>query len=130
MKIIYTPIGVIRTPFKDRAPRQPGLSDAEGRVEVFPAFAEGLQGMDAFSHVVLVFHLHRSEGYTLLTRTPWDEQVRGVFATRSPRRPNPIGISTVKLERRTGATLHVRCVDMLDKTPLLDIKPYLPSLDA
>ncbi len=125
----YTPIGVIRSPFaKPRgAPIQPvAAKDIRGQVEVYPEYAEGLRDLDGFSHVILLYHLHLSQGYDLLTRPFLEEVRRGVFATRAPRRPNPIGLSVVRLERITGATLHILDVDIVDGTPLLDIKPYVP----
>ena len=138
MKIEYEPIGVIRTPFDEPAgtPRNPAdASGAEGRVEIDPALAPGLRDLDRFSHIILLFHFHRSEGWEL-ELVPRSERhraaghKRGVFATRAPRRPNAIGLSVVRLERVEGNVLHVRDVDMIDGTPLLDIKPYLPSIDA
>lgn len=133
MKIEYRPIGVIRTPFEDTAgmPRNPAQAGGTaGRVEVDTAYADGLKDLDGFSHVILLFHFHRSSGYTLELAPRGHEARRGVFATRTPRRPNPIGLSVVRLERIEGNVLHVRDVDMMDRTPLLDIKPYLPSVDA
>lgn len=133
MKIEYEPIGVIRTPFDTHsgAPRNPREADgARGRAEVDPAYAPGLQDLDGFSHVILLFHFHRSSGHELVLAPRGRKQERGVFATRTPRRPNAIGLSVVRLDRIEGNVLHVRDVDMLDGTPLLDIKPYLPSIDA
>ncbi|MFP4130162.1 MAG: tRNA (N6-threonylcarbamoyladenosine(37)-N6)-methyltransferase TrmO [Halorhodospira sp.] len=125
------PIGVIRTPYVERreAPRQPSAeADETGRIEVEPALSDGLRDLDGFSHITLVFLLDRSDGYELEATPPIDDRAHGVFATRSPRRPNPVGISTVRLERIEGNVLHIRGPDMLDGTPLLDIKPYNPDL--
>jgi tRNA-Thr(GGU) m(6)t(6)A37 methyltransferase TsaA len=128
-KIQLTPIGVIHTPFTERshAPRGPSAANgAEGRVVVYPEFAEGLKDVDGFSHLILVFYLDRSEIAPLRVRPEHSPAEHGVFATRSPDRPNHLGISVVELDRIEGATLHVRNVDMLDGTPLVDIKPYSP----
>ncbi|MFP4649094.1 MAG: tRNA (N6-threonylcarbamoyladenosine(37)-N6)-methyltransferase TrmO [Halorhodospira sp.] len=125
------PIGVIRTPYTERgeAPRQvDGADGPSGRVEVDPAFVPGLKDLEGFSHVTLIFLFDRSEGYQLEAVPPIDDRPHGVFATRSPRRPNHLGISTVRLERLEGSVLHIRGPDMLDGTPLLDIKPYNPGL--
>ncbi|RLG40287.1 MAG: tRNA (N6-threonylcarbamoyladenosine(37)-N6)-methyltransferase TrmO [Thermoproteota archaeon] len=132
-EIRYRPIGIIHSPFKDvrGMPIQPtGAKGIFGTVEVFPEFCEGLKDIEGFSHIILVYHFHRSKGYSLLVKPFVDDQKRGVFATRAPRRPNPIGISVVRLVRVEGCTLHVEGVDILDGTPLLDIKPYVPEFDA
>lgn len=130
--VVYTPIGVIHTPFLARkdTPGQGVFSDgARGRVELFEAFRHGLADIDAFSHLVLLFHLDRADGYSLSTIPLIDDRPRGVFATRHYNRPNPIGFSIVRLDRVVGAVLEVSDVDMLDKTPLLDIKPYVARFD-
>jgi tRNA-Thr(GGU) m(6)t(6)A37 methyltransferase TsaA len=122
------PIGVIRTPHTEagKTPIQPVYAEGiDGEVEVFPEFSEGLESIDGFSHLCLLFHFHRVTNERL-TVTPYLEDMpHGVFATRAPSRPNRIGLSVVRLVRRSGNTLHVRDVDMLDGTPLLDIKPYI-----
>jgi len=126
------PIGAIRTPFTELAgmPIQPaGAADVCGTVEVFEEYEAGLKDLDGFSHVVLLYLFHRSDGFTLEVVPFMDTEPRGLFATRAPRRPNPIGISIVQLDRIEGTTLHVRNVDMLDGTPLLDIKPHVPDFD-
>lgn len=133
MKIEYESIGVIRTPFEKRTgmPRNPGeATGTEGRVQVDPAHAAGLEDLEGFSHVILLFHFHESSGHELVLVPRGRKEQRGVFATRAPRRPNAIGLSVVRLDRVEGNVLHVRDVDMIDRTPLLDIKPYLPSIDA
>ena len=125
--IIYRPIGIIHTPFTERneTPPQPSLGrGVHGTVEIFPEFAGGLSDLDGFSHIILLFHLHRSEGYSLKLIPRLDTLERGVFATRAPHRPNPIGISIVRLRHIEGNTLLIEDIDMLDGTPLLDIKPY------
>jgi tRNA-Thr(GGU) m(6)t(6)A37 methyltransferase TsaA len=128
----YQPIGVIRSPFKAlaRMPIQPaGARGVTGRVEVYPEFAPGLKDLGGFSHVVLVYHLHKSKGYRLEVVPYLDTEQRGLFATRAPRRPNPIGISVVRLTGVKGNVLEIDGIDVLDKTPLLDIKPYVPEFD-
>ncbi len=128
----FQPIGVIKTPFTTREgmPIQPtGAVGIKGRVELDPALVEGLADLDGFSHVVLLYHFDRSEGYELTVVPFMDDTPRGLFATRAPRRPNPIGMSIVALERVEGSVLHVDGVDILDGTPLLDIKPYVPAFD-
>ncbi len=129
-KVYFEPIGVIRTPFRTRndAPFRPG--DARGEVIVRQGLQEGLQDLEGFSHVVLVFHFHLSEGYTLTPTPPRETEPKGLFATRSPNRPNGIGVSPVRLIGIEGIVLKVEGVDMIDGTPLLDIKPYIPYVDS
>jgi tRNA-Thr(GGU) m(6)t(6)A37 methyltransferase TsaA len=132
-KIEFTPIGIIRSPFKDPEgmPIQPaGAEGVAGRVEVFDGYREGLRDLDGFSHLILLYHFHRSRGYALQVVPFLDSRPRGLFATRAPRRPNPIGLSIVRLERIEGAVLYIRNVDLLDATPLLDIKPYVAEFDG
>ena len=125
------PIGVIRSPFTDRSqtPRQSWRSQAVGRVQVDREFAGGLQDVEGFSYLYLLFAFHRSSGYSLKVVPHGDTQLRGLFATRSPNRPNPIGLSLVRLLSRDDNVLHVEGVDVLDGTPLLDIKPFVPDFD-
>jgi tRNA-Thr(GGU) m(6)t(6)A37 methyltransferase TsaA len=130
--ICYTPIGVVRTPFRTQAgtPLQTiAAAGVPGRIELDPAFAEGLTDLAEFSHLWLLVHLHQIQGYALKVMPYLDDQMRGVFATRSPRRPNPIGMSVVRLCAIEGCTLHIEEVDLLDGTPLLDLKPYVPLFD-
>ena len=126
--IVYRSIGVIRTPHVDRSktPIQPRYAEGiKGKVELLPEFEDGLKDVEGFSHVVLLYHLHRA-GQARLTVVPYvDDLSRGVFATRAPARPNPIGMSVVRLCGREGRILHVENVDILDGTPLLDIKPHI-----
>jgi tRNA (adenine37-N6)-methyltransferase len=127
------PIGIIHSPFKERTgmPIQPAAAaGVKGTVEVFEEYRAGLKDLDGFSHVILLYHFHRSEGFDLHTVPFMDTEPRGVFATRAPRRPNPIGLSVVQLEKIEGGVLHIANVDILDGTPLLDIKPYVPEFDA
>lgn len=130
--VTYTPIGVIHSDHHVAAetPIQPAFArGCPGRVEIRQEYAEGLKDLDGFSHVILLYHLDRA-GAPELTVAPFlDDAPRGVFATRSPRRPNPIGLSVVRLLRVEGTTLHLEDVDTLDGTPLLDIKPYVPRFD-
>jgi tRNA-Thr(GGU) m(6)t(6)A37 methyltransferase TsaA len=125
------PIGVVHTPFAegDEIPIQPAFSQAAGQVELDAAYAEGLQDLEGFSHIILIYALHRSEGFALRVKPFLDREERGVFATRYPRRPNPIGLSVVRLVARRGNLLEIAGADMLDGTPLLDIKPYVPEFD-
>jgi tRNA (adenine37-N6)-methyltransferase len=126
------PIGVIHTPLTDkaRAPIQATRSDALGTVDVEPGYADGLQDLEGFSHIILLYLFHQSEGYTLRVKPFLDDRLRGLFATRYPARPNPIGLSVVRLLARKGIRLEIEGVDMLDGTPLLDIKPYVAEFDV
>lgn len=129
MRIV--PIGVIHTPFtcKKDTPIQPFKSKAVGTVEVFKKYEEGLSDIEGFSHVILVYRFHRLRGYKLKARPFLDKVERGIFSSRYPRRPNRIGISIVKLVRRDKNVLTVKNVDILDGTPLLDIKSYSPDFE-
>ncbi len=130
--IELSPIGTIHTPYTTREgmPIQPpGGGDVVATVEVFEEFRAGLQDLDGFSHVVLLYQFHRSDGYRLRVVPFMDSRMRGVFATRAPCRPNPIGLSVVRLRRIDGGVLHVQDVDILDGSPLIDIKPYVPEFD-
>jgi tRNA-Thr(GGU) m(6)t(6)A37 methyltransferase TsaA len=125
------PIGYAKTPYKNtkEIPKGPGAKhDALGVVEINPEFEVGLTDIEGFSHLFVIWLFDRAEGFELIGIPPIDNREHGVFATRSPRRPNPIGLTVVELQRREGARLHVRGVDMLDETPILDIKPYLSSV--
>ena len=125
------PIGVIHSPFnkKDQMPIQASRSQAIGLVEVHPEYADGLMDIEGFSHIYLFYAFHRSNGYNLRVKPFLDDQERGLFATRYPRRPNPLGISIVRLVFRQDNALTVEGIDVLDGTPLLDIKPYVPDFD-
>jgi tRNA-Thr(GGU) m(6)t(6)A37 methyltransferase TsaA len=132
MKITYHSIGVIRSPFTDleSMPIQPaGDASSPGTIEIYAAYVEGLKDLDGFSHIILLYHLHEVRS-TSLTVTPFLDSIpRGVFATRAPARPNPIGLSVVKLDRIEGSILYVEELDVLNGTPLLDLKPYVPEFD-
>jgi tRNA-Thr(GGU) m(6)t(6)A37 methyltransferase TsaA len=130
--INYRPIGVIHSPFEsiEGMPIQPsGGEGIRGTVELYPEFAPGLKDVAGFSHLILIYHFHQSHGYDLELKPFLDDTLRGVFATRAPRRPNPIGLSVVKLVRVDGCALHIDNVDILDGTPLLDIKPYVSAFE-
>jgi tRNA-Thr(GGU) m(6)t(6)A37 methyltransferase TsaA len=131
--IVYKPVGVVHSPFKE--PRGTPIQstaarDVEGVIEVFPQYAEGLRDIEGYSHLILIYHFHLCNEPSLIVRPYLDDGTHGVFATRAPARPNPIGISVVRLVRVDGTRLHVEGVDILDGTPVLDIKPYLPQFDA
>ncbi|MCG8332923.1 MAG: tRNA (N6-threonylcarbamoyladenosine(37)-N6)-methyltransferase TrmO [Proteobacteria bacterium] len=132
MPLTITPIGTIHTPFKtiENMPIQPrGAVGIKGQIELYPEFVEGLKDLDGFSHAILLYHFHKVEGFELLPVPFLDTEQRGVFATRSPKRPNAIGLSIIKIMRVDNSIVHIEHVDMLDKTPLLDIKPYVPEFD-
>jgi tRNA (adenine37-N6)-methyltransferase len=126
-------IGYVRSPYKNTKEIPKGFGakhDAEGILEILPQFEPGLTDIEGFSHLFVVWVFDRSEGFELVGAPPIDDRPHGVFATRSPRRPNPIGLTVVELLRREGNSLHVRGVDMLDGTPILDLKPYMSSIPA
>jgi tRNA-Thr(GGU) m(6)t(6)A37 methyltransferase TsaA len=125
------PIGIVRSPFTDTAsiPKGPGAKhEEEGALELLPEFEPGLADIEGFSHLYVIWAFDRAEGYDLESQPPGESDKHGVFATRSPRRPNPIGLTVVRLLGRDGSRLKVRGVDMLEGTPILDIKPYLSSV--
>jgi tRNA (adenine37-N6)-methyltransferase len=125
------PIGYVRSPFQDTKSIPKGLGvkhDAEGVLDLRPEFEEGLRDVEGFSHLFVIWQFDRSTDFDLTVTPPSDNRPHGVFATRSPRRPNPIGLTVVELLGRDGPRLRVRGVDMLDGTPILDIKPYLSSI--
>jgi len=131
-EITYRPIGIVYSPHASSgsAPRHLDRRGVEGTVEVFPDYVEGLRDLDGFSHIILLCHLHQSNGYSLAVTPPGEVVTHGVFATRSPRRPNPISVTVVRLRRIEGAVLHVIDLDLIDGTPLLDIKPYFTAVPA
>ncbi len=133
MKIEYQPIGVIHSPFGqiEGTPIQPSHAEGvNGTVEVYPEYAEGLSDLDGFSHVILLYHMHESRRYRLKVVPFLDTEPRGLFATRAPSRPNPIGLSVVRLVAIKDGQLLIEGVDILDGTPLLDIKPYVDEFDG
>jgi len=131
MEFIMRPIGVIRSPFteKDKTPIQASRSQAVGLVEIYLEFADGLKDIEALSHIYLLYAFHKSSGYELQVKPFLDDKEHGIFAARYPYRPNPLGISIVKLLSRQENILTVEGIDILDGTPLLDIKPYVPDFD-
>jgi tRNA-Thr(GGU) m(6)t(6)A37 methyltransferase TsaA len=128
----YRPIGTVHSPFNqiEDMPIQPtGASKVRGSVEVLPELAEGLEDLDGFSHIILLYHFHRVQEAKLTVVPFLDSQPRGIFATRAPARPNPIGLSVVRLLSIDRNILYIENVDMIDGTPVLDIKPYVPEFD-
>jgi tRNA-Thr(GGU) m(6)t(6)A37 methyltransferase TsaA len=129
--IALQPIGTVRSPYTDKGqiPKGPGAQhDATGVLEIRPEFEAGLTDIEGFSHLYVIWVFDRADGWDLLAQPPTDNRPHGVFATRAPRRPNPIGLTVVELLGREGPRLRVRGVDMLDGTPIVDIKPYLTSV--
>ncbi len=129
----FQPIGLIHSSFSraEQTPVQSSRSAAQGQAVLLPEYEGGLRDLEAFSHIILLYFFHQAEpGYELMVKPYFDEEKRGLFATRYPRRPNPIGLSIVRLVRREGRVLHVEGLDVLDGTPLLDIKPYVPAFDC
>jgi tRNA-Thr(GGU) m(6)t(6)A37 methyltransferase TsaA len=125
------PIGFVSSPYRQPADVPKGLGakhHVDGILKILPEFAPGLSDIEGFSHLIVLWEFDRSEGFDLVAHPPSDNRPHGVFATRSPLRPNPIALTTVELLRRDGPSLHVRGIDMLDGTPILDIKPYLSSI--
>jgi tRNA-Thr(GGU) m(6)t(6)A37 methyltransferase TsaA len=132
MEITYRAIGIIHSPFKDiegMPIQSAGASHISGTIEIFPEFSEGLKDLGGFSHLILLYHFHQAQDSTLIVIPFMDTRPHGVFATRAPNRPNPIGLSIVKLVRIEQNFLYIENVDILDGTPLLDIKPYVPEFD-
>jgi tRNA-Thr(GGU) m(6)t(6)A37 methyltransferase TsaA len=128
----YLPIGIIHSPHKttDGTPIQPtGAMGVEGSIKVFPEYVAGLKDLGGFSHIYILYHFHLSRQYSLEVKPFLDDQKRGLFATRAPSRPNPIGLSVVRLLEIENGNLRVQDVDVVDGTPLLDIKPYVPKFD-
>jgi tRNA-Thr(GGU) m(6)t(6)A37 methyltransferase TsaA len=125
------PIGIIHSPYKDRGqmPYQGRGSRKISRIEVFKEFEEGLRDVEGFSHIIVIYWFHKSDGYHLLVKTPWDDIPHGLFTTRSPHRPCPLAMTVVELVAREKNILKVKGLDAIDGSPLLDIKPYIPSVD-
>ena len=132
MKVVYKPIGVIHSTFNnlEEMPIQPSSEASKpGTVEIYSEFAEGLKDLEGFSHIYLIYHLHKMRQPRLLVTPFLDEAPHGIFATRAPSRPNPIGLSVVRIVSLEGNLIHVDQLDILNKTPLLDIKPYVPDFE-
>jgi len=123
-------IGIIHSPYKDRKESPPQGREEICWIEVSEQYAEGLKDIEGFSHLILLYWFHQGNDYSLQVKTPWSSELHGVFATRSPDRPNPVGFSVVELIEREGNKLKVKGLDALEGTPLLDIKPYLPPIDS
>jgi tRNA (adenine37-N6)-methyltransferase len=133
MEFVYKAIGIVHSPFneQDDTPIQGALSEVEGTIEVFPEYAAGLEGLEGFSHIYLIYHFHKSAGFSLKSKPFLDgSQERGIFAIRHFNRPNPVGLSIVELRKVMGNMLDVGGIDVLDGTPLLDIKPYIRQFDC
>ena len=131
-ELTYNPIGVVHSPFKEpkNVPIQATASKGnEGTIEIYPRYVEGLKDLEGFSHIILLYHFHLVKSCSLMVKPFLDDKLHGVFATRSPARPNKIGISVVRLATIENNILHVQDVDIIDATPLLDIKPYIPKFD-
>jgi len=133
MEIKFKPIGIVHSPFRKKEDIDPslysnslGFERVQGELEIFKEYEEGLKNTEGFSHLIVIFFFHKSEGFRLRTIPFGDNQLRGVFATRSPHRPNPIGLTTVKIIERQGNIIKVAGIDMFEGTPILDLKPYTP----
>ena len=131
MEITLKPIGTIHSPYhrREETPYQSYLSDEIGQIEVFKEYEKGLQDIEGFSHIIILYYFHKAEGYSLLVRPPWDGKLHGIFAVRGPNRPNAVGLSIVRLIERKDNILRIAGIDALDGTPLIDIKPYVPQFD-
>jgi len=133
MKITYRPIGIIHSPFKETkgTPIQPSAAkDIEGIVEIFPEYQRGLKDINGFSHIVLICHFHLSKDYLLEVKPYMDDNLHGLFATRAPARPNPIGLSVVRLIKVENNMLYIKDIDIVDGTPLLDLKPFVQEFNS
>ncbi len=133
MKITYSPIGIMHSPFKEPkgTPIQPNAAkDIEGMVEIFPEYQRGLKDINGFSHIVLIYHFHLSKNYSLEVKPYMDDNLHGLFATRAPARPNPIGLSVVRLIKVEKNKLYIKDIDAVDGTPLLDLKPFVPEFNS
>jgi tRNA-Thr(GGU) m(6)t(6)A37 methyltransferase TsaA len=130
--VVYTPIGVVHSPFKEPQDVPIQSTAAEGvigYIELSTEYIEGLLDIGGFSHLILIYHCHMAQEYSLLVKPFLDKQLHGVFSTRAPSRPNPIGLSIVRLNKIENNLLHIQDVDIIDETPLLDIKPFVPEFD-
>jgi tRNA (adenine37-N6)-methyltransferase len=129
MEICYQPIGVMHCELTDSesAPKFYTESQVSGIIEIYEEYAQGLSGIEDYQYIIVLFHFHKSKGYSLMQRRRGKGELRGVYSLCSPMRPNPIGMSILRLERVEGAMLHVKNIDLLDGTPILDIKPYKPQ---
>jgi tRNA-Thr(GGU) m(6)t(6)A37 methyltransferase TsaA len=131
-EVVYKPIGVVHSPFKvpqDVPIQSVAAEGVNGYVEVGGEYVDGLRDVEGFSHLILVYHCHLAQDYSLLVKPFLDERLHGVFSTRAPSRPNPVGVSVVRLTKKEENILHIQDVDIIDGTPLLDIKPFVPHFD-
>ncbi len=131
--ITYTPIGVVHSPFKEpkNVPIQASVSkDTEGTIEIYPQYTQGLSDLEGFSHILVFYHFHLAKFSSLTVKPFLDDKTHGVFATRSPARPNRLGISALRLTKREANILHVADLDILDASPVLDVKPFVPEFDC
>jgi tRNA-Thr(GGU) m(6)t(6)A37 methyltransferase TsaA len=131
-EVVYRPIGVVHSPFKapqDVPIQSAAAKEVNGYVEVAEEYVEGLRDVEGFSHLILVYHCHLAQEYSLLVKPFMDDELHGVFSTRAPSRPNPVGVSVVRLTKKENNILHIQDVDIIDGTPLLDIKPFVPDFD-
>jgi len=124
------PIGIIHSLYKTEAECPPQGKSGQAEIEIFKQYEDGLKDIEGFSHVHLFYWLHKSNHFTLSVKTPWDSVPHGLFTTRTPNRPNPVGYSAIEIVSRKGNTIMVKGMDAMDGTPVFDIKPYIPSLDA
>jgi tRNA-Thr(GGU) m(6)t(6)A37 methyltransferase TsaA len=130
MKLEFEPIGIVHSPYKNRYEAPPLGGEKVSEIIVFDEYEGGLKDIEEFSHLHIFYYLHKSRGYSLSVKTPWDSEPHGLFATRSPHRPSPIGYSVVELIKREEKTLRVKGIDAIEGTPILDIKPYIPKIDS
>ena len=130
MKLKLEPIGIVHSPYKNRYEAPPQGGEEVSEIVVFDEYERGLKDIEGFSHLHILYYLHKSRGYSLSVKTPWDSEPHGLFATRSPHRPNLIGYSVVQLIERKMCTLKVKGLDAIEGTPILDIKPYIPKIDS
>ncbi len=132
-EIRIKPIGVVHSPFKDPVGVPKDSTDGmnyRGTVEIFPEYKEGLKDLDGFSHIIILFYFHKSEYSHLIVKPFLDDTLRGVFSTRSPHRPNYIGLSLVELQKIEDNIIYIKGIDMIEGTPVLDIKPYIPEFES
>jgi len=130
MKLELKPIGIVHSPYKNRYEAPPQGGEKVSEIVVLDENERGLKDVEGFSHLHIFYCLHKSRGYSLSVKTPWDSEPHGLFATRSPHRPNPIGYSVVELIKRKEKTLKVKGLDAIEGTPIVDIKPYIPKIDS
>ncbi|MBU8892160.1 MAG: tRNA (N6-threonylcarbamoyladenosine(37)-N6)-methyltransferase TrmO [Bacteroidales bacterium] len=129
----FKPIGFIKTPFKSKEGmpiQSTGAQGVKGTIEIEAEYIEGLKDLDGFSHIILIYHFHLSKTYELSIKPFMDDNLRGIFSTRAPKRPNPVGFTVVKLIEIKDNLVHIENIDVIDGTPLIDIKPFIPDIDS